>query len=165
MLWETLKPTPWGSVPRTKWAGTLILYAIQKMREIRPLDIGLQEQVSNRLLAAAVKSRGSERNRKRQNKDFVRWALWRRTQVNHWWGVEKGFRRCQNYGNVSFHRISSEENCLLSERQPAYRWRELRVGFCMELGNQSYWCKGRNSSRKSLQESEYRCRTLGQINP
>jgi len=36
-----------------------------------------------------VKSYGSERQGKGMAEDHVRCGLRRRTQVNHWWGVEK----------------------------------------------------------------------------
>ncbi len=35
---------------------------------------------------------------------------------------------------------------MLPVRCPAFRQRDLNLGFCVELGNLSSWCKGRDSN-------------------
>lgn len=42
--------------------------------------------------------------------------------------------------------ISSVATCLLTERHPALRWRELATGISRERGNLSLRCEGRSSS-------------------
>jgi hypothetical protein len=52
--------------------------------EGRPLEVGLQERTSNRLLAAMDKSHGRERRRKRPSEDWVRCQARRGLQGNHY---------------------------------------------------------------------------------
>jgi len=51
--------------------------------EGRPLETGLQEQVSNRLSTAVAQNYGRERERKRPGIDWVRYQARRGPQGNH----------------------------------------------------------------------------------
>ena len=44
--------------------------------------------------------------------------------------------------------INQTETCLLVWWHPGKRWHEHNSGFYMERENLSFWCKGRNSSRR-----------------
>jgi len=72
--------------------------------------------------------------------EHVRCESRRRTQVNRPMRCREPNKWCQNRGITCFSGISSEDICLLSERHSAYRRRELDLGFCTELGNQSFRC-------------------------
>ena len=113
--------------------------------EGRSFEVGLQEQASNHLRVALVKSQCEVRLRKRQEKIFCQ--IWsKETSTN------EPLKRCRKLlndvktRNQSYSRINPEDTCLLTGWRPAYRWRELGPGFYVERGNLSPRCKGRNSS-------------------
>jgi hypothetical protein len=110
----------------------------------RSAGIGLQGQIPNRLMRLGPKAlvvSDQEKGRRRP----VRCESGRRTKVNRRQRVES-VRTPSKPGSSCCPGISSGETCLLPERWPAQRRRELDSGSSAERGNLLSRCEGRTPS-------------------
>ena len=131
-----------------------------------PFEFGDQEPISSHrklLRAKAVVVRVAETPRP----DFGRHGRERRAQANRCRSVESGLGDVRTGGDPSSG-ISSGDALILPERHPAYRRREARPGFRMNVrtcASSRQPCEGTSRNRLQPRGREYRSGAQGRSSP
>jgi len=140
---------PYHRVPRSwrEFAGATVSEMGDEASRSRPAGAGFKP-----LHAAAFKRRGGERWRKggaRRRQVSVEKMSASEPLTTH----RNGFRRCQNGRGVGNARMSMDDTCLRSLRQPVYRRHDLTTGFDMERGNLAWSAKGNPQAAPTAREN------------